>query len=190
MSLPVAVPGECPWRERLRPSPTAAHAAPSLYLPQAALGLAALPVYICEANATCPFAVPGECPWRERLRPSPTAAHAAPSLYLPQAALGLAALLPALRTFSPLTGKSTLYTREPFCACHIPRNDGERVAEGVDPYIIYMYIAWHWGNGRYWKEKWLQVITKEVNKGCKFSEVVVEFIRIVVDDYSMNGNWR
>ena len=33
-----AVPGECPWRARLRPSPTAALTPPSLYLPQAALG--------------------------------------------------------------------------------------------------------------------------------------------------------
>jgi len=40
MSPSFAVPGECPWRERLRPSPTAALAAPSLYPPQAALGFA------------------------------------------------------------------------------------------------------------------------------------------------------
>ena len=40
MSPTFAVPGECPWRERLRPSPTAAFAAPSLHPPQAVLGLA------------------------------------------------------------------------------------------------------------------------------------------------------
>ena len=40
MSPSFAVPAECPWRKRLRPSPTAALAAPSLHLPQAALGFA------------------------------------------------------------------------------------------------------------------------------------------------------
>ena len=33
-----AVPGECPWRERLRPSPTAAQPATPLYPPPAAQG--------------------------------------------------------------------------------------------------------------------------------------------------------
>ena len=40
MSPSFAVPGDCPWRLRLRPSPTAALAAPSLFPPLAALGLA------------------------------------------------------------------------------------------------------------------------------------------------------
>jgi len=40
MSPSFAVPADCPWRERLRPSPTAALAAPSLHPPQAALGFA------------------------------------------------------------------------------------------------------------------------------------------------------
>ena len=40
ISPPFAVPGECPRRKGLRPSPTAALAAPSLHPPPAALGLA------------------------------------------------------------------------------------------------------------------------------------------------------
>ena len=42
MSPSFAVPGECPRRERLRPSPTAVLAAPSLYPPLAALRLASV----------------------------------------------------------------------------------------------------------------------------------------------------
>ena len=38
---PFAVPGECPWRERQRPSPTAAHAYALLHLPLAAQSNAA-----------------------------------------------------------------------------------------------------------------------------------------------------
>ena len=42
MSPAFAVPGECPRRKRLRPSPTAALATPSLAPPLAALGLASV----------------------------------------------------------------------------------------------------------------------------------------------------
>ena len=51
---PVCGAQQLRWRERLPHLPTAAHATPSLVLQQAALGLAALPVYAALQAATIP----------------------------------------------------------------------------------------------------------------------------------------